>query len=74
VRCQPTTDGCACTRVDYNVEQSKTCAGGPHCCAAEDTCKCGVAACERSEREVPSCALADVACPNGQVSLPTCLL
>lgn len=73
VRCSPSTDGCSCNRVDFAVDQhTKECSGGSHCCAADDDCRCGSAKCERSQREVASCSMAEVRCPQGQVEQLSC--
>lgn len=73
VRCSPSTDGCSCNRVDYAVdEHTKECRGGAHCCAADDDCRCGSAKCEQSQREVASCSIVEVRCPQGQLEQESC--
>lgn len=72
IGCNPTADGCLCTRVDYSLAGLATECEGPHCCAADDSCACRARPCESWQREVKSCALGELRCPSGQLSVQTC--
>lgn len=71
IGCLPTNDGCICSRIDYEGPGA-TCSGDI-CCSGFGGCHCGATkACESSQKKVPSCALPQIGCPQGQKQLASC--
>ncbi len=64
-QCNPTTNGCFCSLVDYTPDQ-ETCGGTPglFCCASPKSaqCTCRPEACFKGELAVPSCSAAVIGC------------
>jgi hypothetical protein len=72
IGCNPTSDGCICSLVDYALEGLARECGGEHCCAADDNCRCGPLPCESWQTPVPLCKLSVLACPAGNASVASC--
>jgi hypothetical protein len=72
IGCNPTADGCICSRVDYSFSDLARECGGQYCCAAADNCRCGTTPCESWQTPVASCSIDVITCADNQVLVSSC--
>lgn len=68
--CFSTSDGCSCYL--SSTATDRTSCTTPPCCSDDLLCACGVACLTGHQTEVPSCDIAHMQCPAGQVEVESC--